>query len=268
MFDLQPHLDFALGAARAAGEVALSYYRHDAARERKKDGTWVTEADRAVEAKLRELIAEAWPEHNVLGEEEGLTGAGGGSPRDGAPTWVLDPIDGTNNFIAEVPIWATLVGLRVDGRSVMGVCHAPALGETYDGAEGLGARCNGDTIKVDAIDKLDDAFFVFASVQSFDEAGLKPFFDEVVANTSRSRGLGDFWGHMLVARGAAHIMVEPTLKPWDVVALIPIIEEAGGRITQIDGSEWADDASVLTTCGSLHDEIVRIAGKNGPGSAS
>jgi histidinol-phosphatase len=155
-------------------------------------------------------------------------------------------------------VWATLVGLQLDGESVVGVAHAPALHETYDGAIGLGARMNGSSITVDPIDDVSEATVLFASASSFRVAGLDEFFERLITRCSRSRGFGDFWGHMLVARGAAHVMVEPSLRSWDVVALQPIVSEAGGRLTQIDGSEWRDQTSCLTTCGSLHEEVVKL----------
>ena len=259
MTDLSRALDFALAAARAGGKIALEHYRRDPKARRKDDGTWVTEADWAVEGQLRLRIARAFPNHNVLGEEEGLTAAGGGPADASAPTWIVDPIDGTNNYIAGIPIWATLIALRVEGASLLGVCHAPALGETYDGAVGLGARMNGDPINVDAIENLEDALFCHAGAGSFRESDVLGFYDALVARSWRDRGFGDFWGHMLVARGAAHVMVEPVLNLWDVAALEPIVNEAGGRITDQRGAPWTEGQMCITTCGSLHDEVVRLA---------
>lgn len=259
MSELAAYLQFARELAEIGGRIAMGHYRNDPEAKRKDDGTWVTEADWKAEAQMRLRIARTFPDHNILGEEEGLTSAGGGAPLQGAPTWVLDPIDGTNNFMAGIPIWATLVGLRIDGLAVAGVAHAPVLGETYDGATGLGARMNGETITVDPVTDIAEATVMFASVASFRVAGLDELFERLVTRSWRSRGFGDFWGHMLVARGAAHIMVETSLRDWDVVALEPIVREAGGRLTQVDGSPWSDRASCLTTCGSLHDEVVRLA---------
>lgn len=252
--DYTTELDAARELALAGGKIALGHYRTQLSSKRKADGTWVTEADWAVEAQIRLRIARAFPGHNVLGEEEGLTAAGGGPPVPGAPTWVVDPIDGTNNYMAGVPIWATLVALRVDGRSVVGVAHAPALGETYDGAVGAGARCNGETIGVDPRADLADATLLYASATSWrGHDGFEP----LLRGSSRSRGFGDFWGHMLVARGAAHVMVEPELSVWDVAALQPIVTEAGGRITDLDGNEWRESGGCVTTNGTLHDEVLR-----------
>ena len=259
MQDLSAELSFARKIAELGGRIAMGHFRRDPERTRKADGTWVTEADWAVEAQIRIRIARTFPDHNIFGEEEGLTAAGGGQPVDGAPTWVIDPIDGTHNYMLGIPIWATLVGLQVEGESVVGVAHAPALGETYDGAVGLGARLNGDPIAVDPVTEIADAHVVFGAENGFEPAGLKDFFDELVGSCWRARGFGDFWGHMLVARGAAHVMVEPELSLWDVAALEPIISEAGGKLTHLDGSKWRDKGTCLTTNGALHDAVVEMA---------
>jgi histidinol-phosphatase len=257
-------LAFAREVALLGGRVAMAHYGREPEAKRKEDGTWVSEADWAVEAQIRLRIARTFPDHNILGEEEGLSAAGGGPPTDGAPTWIVDPIDGTNNYLAGIPIWATLVALRVDGDSVVGVAHAPALGETYDGARGLGARVNDAPIRVAPIDRLEDATVVFAGVGAFYEAGLGDFFSSLTRSAWRTRGFGDFWGHMLVARGAAHVMVEPELSLWDVAALEPIVSEAGGRLTHLSGERWVETGSCLTTCGTLHDEVIALARRTAP----
>ena len=258
MQDLSTELQFAREIAELGGRLAMGHFQRNPKREQKADGTWVTEADWAVEAQIRVAIARTFPDHNVLGEEEGLTAAGGGDPIEGAPTWVIDPIDGTHNYMLGIPIWATLVGLRVDDENVLGVVNAPALNEIYEGARGLGARFNGETIAVDPVEKIGDAHVVFGAENGFAAAGLQSFFDELVSSCWRARGFGDFWGHMLVARGAAHVMVEPEPSLWDVAALEPIVTEAGGKLTHIDGSPWRESGSCLTTNGALHEEIVAL----------
>jgi histidinol-phosphatase len=259
MTDYSTELSFALDVARLGGRIALNHFGKDPEAKRKADGSWVTEADWAVESQIRLRIARTFPDHNVLGEEEGLTAAGGGEPVQGAPTWIVDPIDGTNNFMAGIPIWATLVALRHGDDSFVGVAHAPALNETYDGAIGHGARMNGTTIEVDKTDRFENATFGFADVDAFYKKGLGGLFEELVGRVYRSRGFGDFWGHMLVARGAAHIMIEPNLNVWDVAALQPIVSEAGGRLTHLDGTKWIDGGSCISTNGLLHDEVLAIA---------
>lgn len=259
MDDLSRILGVALEIAEAGARIAHGHFGKSPRRERKRDGSWVTEADWAAEAQIRLRLARAFPDHNILGEEEGLSAAGGGPPKAGAPTWVVDPIDGTNNFMLGVPIWATLLGLRVDGRSVLGAVVAPALGETYSGAIDLGARLNGSEIHADDETDLSEAVFTYSSIQAFRESGLGDLFDAISAGVWRSRGFGDFWGHMLVARGAAHVMLEPTLSLWDVAALEPIVSEAGGQLTDLQGKPWSDGAPCLTTNGVLHEQILRLS---------
>jgi histidinol-phosphatase len=253
-------LEFALELARLGGRIAMGHFRDDPKSQQKDDGSWVTEADWAVEAQIRLRIARTWPDHNILGEEEGLTAAGGGDPRPGAPTWIVDPIDGTNNYMAGIPVWATLVGLQVDGHMVVGVANAPALDELYDGGVGLGARMNGTSIAVDPVTELSKATVLYASYSSFVEAGLAEQFTALAQESYRTRGFGDFWGHMLVARGAAHAMIEPALRTWDFAPLEPIVAEAGGRQTTIGGNPLADEGSVVTTCGPIHDDVLAILG--------
>lgn len=258
MADYSEELAFALEIATEAGAIAMARFGGELRSKVKADGSWTTESDLAAEAAVRKAIATAYPHHNIFGEEEGLTSATGGEPMEGAPTWVVDPIDGTNNYMAAIPIWATLIGLRVDTETVVGVCNAPAINELYDAALGSGARMNGSPISVSDTSSLDDAFVIHASVRRFHESGLGDLYDTLIKRSWRDRGFGDFWGHMLVARGAADVMIEPELALWDVAALQPIVSEAGGRLTKISGERWIDGGSVLTTNGHLHDEIVAL----------
>jgi histidinol-phosphatase len=245
-------LAFAEELARAGGDLALARFGNAGEPRRKADGSWVTEVDEAVERELRTRIRETFPDHAILGEEEGLVGD------EDAPQWVIDPIDGTDNFLARIPIWGTLVALRVGGESVAGAACAPALGELYSGARGEGAWLNGAAIVVEPVRLLKDATVIVGALRHFVELGLSDFVAELAARTRRDRGLGDFWGHMLVARGAAHAMVEAaTLNLWDVAALEPIVAEAGGRLTGLDGEKWTAGPA-LCTCGPIHDEIVEL----------
>ncbi|MFP5352968.1 MAG: inositol monophosphatase family protein [Actinomycetota bacterium] len=257
--NLDSALSFALEAAARGGQVAMKHFGKHEPPKRKTDGTWVTEADLAVEAQLRLLIARSWPDHNILGEEEGLSAAGGGPTVPGAPTWILDPIDGTHNYMNGIPIWATLIGLRMDDAFTIGVCHAPALGETYDGGIGLGARMNGTAIAARRVESLADATVLYGSVEAFGQGPNPDLLDRLVERAWRTRGLGDFWGHMLVARGAADVMVEPELNLWDYAALVPIATEAGALITQFDGSDLNDVCSCVTGGPGAHEQIVRLA---------
>jgi histidinol-phosphatase len=252
-------LELARELALLGGGIALEGYRNHPPATRKGDGSWVTEADIAAEDAIRRRLAEARPDHNVLGEEDGLHAAAGGDAVAGRPTWVIDPIDGTHSYMIGIPLWATLVGLVVDGRSAVGVCHAPGIGETYEACAGGGARMNGEPIEVRAT-ALGEAMVVSGGLRSMQEHGLAEFYGELSARAWRVRGLGDFWGHMLVARGAAQVMVDPVTRVWDTAAVEVIVREAGGDISQLDGSPLADQRSCLSTCGGpMHAEILALA---------
>ena len=247
MFDRE--LAFAHEVADRAAEIAMGYFLGEFSVQMKPDASPVTDADLAVEAMFREEVARAFPGDVVTGEEQGRA--------EGEREWVLDPIDGTKNFADGVPVWATLIALHVEGRGVLGVGSSPALGERYQAVRGEGAMWNGRAIHVSER-ALPDAFFVFSSVEDW-LGTRREEFEGLVRDTRRSRGFGDFWGHMLVARGAAHVMAEAAnLGVWDVAALEPIVAEAGGRLTSLDGEPW-HGGPALSTCGPVHDEVVELA---------
>jgi histidinol-phosphatase len=261
MTALQADLELARELALIGGGIALERYQRHPPATRKGDGSWVTEADIAAEHAIRSRLAEARPDHNVLGEEHGLQSAAGGDAVAGRPTWVVDPIDGTHSYMIGIPLWATLVGLVVDGESVVGVCHAPNIAETYEATAGGGARMNGKPITVRPT-PLDEAMVVSGGLRGMQEHGLESFYSKLAAAAWRVRGLGDFWGHMLVARGAAQVMVDPTVRTWDTAAVEVIVREAGGTISQLDGSPLADGSSCLTTCGEpLRGVVTAMAGE-------
>ena len=249
--DLALELAFALELADAADEISMRYFSHSLEVFTKQDGSLVTRADQEIERTLRGRIAERFPGHAVLGEEGGLIGSGS------APLWVIDPIDGTNNFAWGIPIFATLIALQHDGETVVGVVSAPALRERYEAAAGQGARMNGSPICVSNVATIGEARVVYASWRGWVEAGLDRRWASILTRCRRSRGFGDFWGHVLVARGAAEVMAEPELQPWDVAALAVIVAEAGGRLTDFGGRPFRERGSCLTTNGRLHDKILQ-----------
>jgi histidinol-phosphatase len=252
-------LDLARELADIADEISMRYFGANPFFESKVDGTLVTVADREIEQALRRRIESRFPEHALVGEEEGSAGD------PSAPTWVIDPIDATNNYAWGIPIFATLVALRVEGRSEIGIASAPALRERYEAARGGGAFMNGSPVTVTDVASIEEARVCYGS-----HAGimhdLGDGWREVLRDCRRERGFGDFWGHVLVARGAAEVMAEPAVALWDVAALQVIIEEAGGRITQFNGdphpADWGPGyLTSLTTNGRLHDKLVqRLAG--------
>jgi histidinol-phosphatase len=246
---LEEELSFANAVADRAAQIAMGFFGGTFEVRLKPDASPVTEADLAVEAMVRELVAARFPNDAVIGEE------GGGEPEAGR-VWVIDPIDGTKNFADGAPVWATLLALQVDGRSVLGLASAPALGERSEAVTGQGARCNGRAIHVSERGSLRDAFLVYSSLEPWLDGPRRGAFEALLHGTRRNRGFGDFWGHLLVARGAADVMVESDLALWDWAALRVIVEEAGGRMTTYEGSEPAHGTSILTTNGLLHEELV------------
>ena len=245
-------LELALELADAADAVTLSRFRASDLRvEHKADATEVTEADKAAEAAMRSILATARPRHAVLGEEEGLVG-----PADARFRWVLDPIDGTSNYVRRVPIWATLIGLMDGDEVVAGVVSAPALGRRWWAARGEGAFAGGDRIHVSAVADLSDAHVAHAGIDTFYEYGHGDALIDLTRAAWRSRGLGDFWMHCLVAEGAFDVAVEPIVSIWDLVPLAVLVEEAGGRFTNLQGRPGPDGGSALSTNGRLHDVVL------------
>lgn len=243
-------LDLARELADIADEISCRYfYKRSAEVSVKADGTLVTEADKEIEARLRKRISERFPNHAILGEEEGFQGD------KSTPMWVIDPIDGTNNFAWGIPVFATLIGLMIGRHTEIGVASAPAMSERYEGSRGSGASFNGTPIHVSEIPTIEEARICYSSWDGWAQADLEKEWTSLIRKAKRSRGFGDFWGHMLVARGAAEVMAEPILAPWDVFPLEVIVEEAGGRITTFEGEKFQGLGSCLTTNGVLHDTV-------------
>jgi histidinol-phosphatase len=215
----------------------------------KPDLTPVTEADRSVERALRERIGAARPGHAVMGEEYGWEGSG-------EWRWILDPIDGTKNYVRSVPIWATCIALQHGDEVTVGVVSAPALGRRWWAARGEGAFANGQPIRVSKVATLADAQMSYDSVPGFEPYGLGERFLALARRCWRTRGLGDFWSHVLVAEGAVDIAVEPEVSIWDVAAIQVIVEEAGGRFTDLGGMARPDGGSAVSSNGLLHDEVL------------
>lgn len=219
----------------------------------KPDLTPVTDADRDVEQAIREQLARARPGHGVLGEEFGDDAPTGGG---GKWRWVLDPIDGTKNYVRGIPVWATCIALQRSGESVVGVVSAPALGRRWWAARGDGAFADGAAIRVSNVADLADAQLSYDSVPGFEAHGLGERFLDLARRCWRTRAFGDFWSHVLVAEGAIDVAVEPEVSLWDVAAVQVIVEEAGGRFTDLGGAGRPDGGSAVSTNGRLHDEIL------------
>jgi histidinol-phosphatase len=243
--------DVAMAAAAAGGRAALQYFRRPDLRvEWKADESPVTIADREAEAACHAVIRAAFPDDAWLGEETGEVGGGSGR------RWICDPIDGTRNFVRGVPLWATLVACEENDRVVAAAVMIPALNENYDAVLGGGARCNGSTIHVSKIDRLDQALFCYESPAWFHKNGMTAVFDDLNKITALQRGLCDAYGHMLVASGRAEIVVEPQLSVWDVAATSLVVNEAGGRFSDLQGTPSIRSGNAVVTNGVLHDAVL------------
>jgi histidinol-phosphatase len=245
--------------ADTADSISMSRFRAlDLRVESKPDLTPVSDADTAVEQAIRSTLARARPRDGVLGEEFGSSVAAAGP---GSRRWVIDPIDGTKNFVRGVPIWATLIALLEGDQPVAGLVSAPALGRRWWGARGHGAYAGkhqhaATRINVSGVGRWADASFCYASLEGWAEIGrLEPVVD-LSLQAWRSRAYGDFYGYMLLAEGALEAMVEPELSLWDVAALIPIVTEAGGTITDLAGRPPADKTAAIATNGLLHETVL------------
>jgi len=243
-------LAFALELADLADAITTERFQaDDLAVETKPDLSPVTEADRAVEQALRKLIGEERPGHSVVGEEFG-------ADQPGTARWILDPIDGTKNYVRGLPVWASLIALERDGRVQVGVASAPALHRRWWAARGQGSFVNGRRIHVSRIADLGDAVLSYASLTSWEQHGMGEEFLALARACWRTRGFGDFWSHMLVAEGAADLAVEPEVEVWDLAAPQVIVEEAGGRFTNLDGIPTPAGGSVVSSNGLLHDRVL------------
>jgi histidinol-phosphatase len=248
-------LRLALELADLADTITLERFRaSDLVVETKPDLTPVSEADRAVEQLLRKRIGEERPDHAVLGEEFGVAG---GDQR-AAARWIIDPIDGTKNYVRGIPVFATLIALERDGELAVGVASAPALGRRWWAARGAGAFANGARLRVSRVARLEDAQLGHSSVSSWRDHGLMDRFLELERRCWRGRGFGDFWTHVMVAEGAVDVAAEPEVSLWDVAAVQLIVEEAGGRFSNLAGVPRPDGGSAVSTNGLLHDQVLEI----------
>ena len=252
-------LALALLAADAADAITMDRFQAgDLIVETKPDMTPVSDADRAVETSIRAILELHRPDDAIHGEEYGSS--------DGHRQWIIDPIDGTKNFVRGVPVWATLIALREGDTITTGVVSAPSLGRRWWASRAGGAFCSapgsanpGLPLRVSQIATIQDASFSFSDAIGWSPVAL----NRLLEGTWRQRGYGDFWSHLMVAEGIVDIAAEPALRIHDVAALVPIIEEAGGMITTFDGAPlpWSDpdaEMSAVTTNGRLHETVVGV----------
>jgi histidinol-phosphatase len=247
-------LQLALELADRADVLTLARFQAlDLVVETKPDLTPVTDADKGTEQLIRGMLADSRPADGIVGEEFGDQGGTG-------RRWILDPIDGTKNFVRGVPVWATLIALADGDRVVVGVVSAPALGRRWWAATGEGAWAGGELvpeprrIRVSRIGRLADASLSFSDATGWADGGNG--LDALQRAVWRTRAYGDFWSHLLVAEGAVDVAAEPELAIWDVAALVAVVEEAGGTITSTSGGHVLAGGGAVSTNGVLHREVL------------
>ncbi len=252
---MSPDLELALRLVDRADAITMAAFpRPDLVVETKPDRTPVSEADRAVEEDIRKHLAEERPGDRGVGEEFGDTGSG---PR----RWIIDPIDGTKNFVRRIPVWATLLALEVHGVLQVGVVSAPALGRRWWAERGGGAWVDDGQarrIAVSRVTELADAHLSGASLTDWGDWGGPRVYLDLAARCYADRSFGDFWSHMLVAEGVCDIGLDPIVSLWDLAALQVIVEEAGGRFTSFGGEARPDGGSAISSNGRLHDRVRSI----------
>ncbi|MFK4089955.1 histidinol-phosphatase [Kribbella sp. NPDC020789] len=221
----------------------------------KPDMTHVTESDKKVEDVMRKTLSRARPRDAFVGEEAGTTGWG-------VRRWVVDPIDGTANYVRGVPVWATLISLMIEDQVVVGVVSAPSLGRRWWASYGDGAWTgrslhSSQPCRVSDVSRIEDASLSYSSIKGWRTLGKGDQWTGLMDDCWRTRAYGDFWSYMLVAEGAVDIAAEPELNLWDMAALSIIVEEAGGKFTSVDGAPGPNGPNALATNGRLHDEVLK-----------
>lgn len=245
-------LNAAVEAAKAAGEIALHYFRTNLKVETKADRTPVTQADRECEAAIIEILSRKFPAFGFLGEEMGER-AGQVNAR-----WIIDPIDGTKNFIRGIPFFATLIALEEEGEITAGVMSAPAINDLLYARKGQGAFANGQRVHVSDVDDLSNAMLIHGGLKDLKVRPCWEPFLRLVDATARQRGFGDALGHSVVISGQAEVVLEPEIKPWDVAATKILITEAGGRFSDFTGALSIYTGNAVISNGRVHDAVVNI----------
>ncbi|MDX6405540.1 MAG: histidinol-phosphatase [Blastocatellia bacterium] len=254
--ELKSLLDFAVRLAREAGEITVRHFKKSFVAERKADNSFVTIADREAERDLRANLERAFPDDGILGEEEGeKIGATG-------RRWIIDPIDGTYSFVHGVPLYAVLIGLEIEGESVLGAVNLPALNELVYAARGLGCFWNGEPARVSATQTLSEALLLATDFGACEQNGFGRAAEELQGQVSARRTWGDAYGHVLVATGRADIMLDPVMNVWDCAALLPLLEEAGGTFTDWRGKKTIHGGNAISTNGRLFDDVMETIRKN------
>ncbi|RRR65366.1 MAG: histidinol-phosphatase [Candidatus Viridilinea halotolerans] len=251
--DLPQLLAFAHHLAWQAGKITLRYFQSGVAVEQKADASPVTIADREAEAFLRTTIMAHYPDHAILGEEEGLSGGTAATYR-----WILDPIDGTKTFVRGVPLYGVMIGLLREGEPVLGVVNMPALGEIVYAAQGHGCWWNGRPCRVSNVASLRESLVVATIAHGYERYGKQAAFERIMAAAGLFRTWGDCYGHLLVATGRAEVALDPIMSIWDAAALLPILREAGGTFTDWQGVTTIEHEEGISTNGLVQDELLEL----------
>jgi histidinol-phosphatase len=241
----------ALSICDEADKMALAGFRRGVRVSTKPDRSLVTAVDRQIERMARSRLNAEFPGAGIVGEEEGVESAGA------SVCWYVDPIDGTDNFVRDVPVFATLLAVAIDGEMQLAVVSAPALRERWIAWRGGGAWRGSERITVSKVAAIEESHLLYGSRTEDMRSGAVPGLDATLAEAWRERGFGDFWGYMLVAEGAAEAMIETGAHAWDWAAPLVIVEEAGGRFTTASGERAIDGPSAVATNGLIHDDLLR-----------
>jgi len=251
--DLRTYLDFATETAYLAGRLTLGYYQTELAIELKADHTPVTLADKASEELIRGRIEKRCPKHTVIGEEFGTA-----ENDDASHRWIIDPIDGTKNFMRGVPIYAVLIGLEIEGEVRVGAAYFPALDEMIAAASGLGCWWNGRPARVSNATSLGDGLLLHTDVGNFAKKGRGAEWERLKAAARYRAGWGDAYGYLLVATGRAELMLDPIMAVWDCGPFPPILAEAGGYFGDWSGQRTIYGEEALATTDALLPEVLAV----------
>ena len=243
--------------------MTLAWFGERLPIELKADATPVTEVDREAERAIRDAIVARFPDDAVLGEEDGATDGPSGR------RWIVDPVDGTKLYAEGIPLWTTLIALEVDGEVVLGVADAPALGDRYHACREEGAWRGTKRLHVSDVDALDASFVVHSGIDEWIAGGRDTALRAVAGRARRTRGLSDAWAHLLVAQGSVEALLEhEPCQSWDWAATQVIVEEAGGRMSTLDGAVPAVGRDLLVSNGRVHDEVIAVLGPSGAGDGT
>ncbi len=248
---MREFVDFSQELARASGDIIMRYFRSGVAVETKADESPVTIADREAEEVMREMIMKAYPDHGIIGEEFG------NHNEDAEYQWVLDPIDGTKSFISGTFLFGTLIGLMKDGQPIVGTINHPVTSHMLIG-DGTETRLNDEPVQVSPTRSLRDSVLLYTDFIDVGKYQNGIAFQQLMGMTRFNRTWGDCHGYFLVATGYADVMLDPVMHLWDIVALIPVIEGAGGKITSWNGGPPLSGNGIIASNGPLHSQVLRV----------